>query len=249
MTIQHALNGGEKIVAGYHVDGYCELPTEDSEPYTIGFEFMGCHVHQCPMGCQKSRQTREEVLDDYRRLAALADCLDELVIMRSCDWIERRRSLTFESKLSTFIGKTKIEERHIFRSINDDKFFGLVKLDISTPKAVIDKYSHLNFPFIFGQADITSEMLSSHVAAAAHDAGVKFPYKCMTLKWNAKSIILATPLLKFYLSIGMEASNIEWALEYNKAKPFKDFVQDLVDVRIRSYGNNAPLGDRFVYNI
>ena len=40
-TICHALNGGEKIVAGYQVDGFIQLKGSDGKPYTIVFEFMG----------------------------------------------------------------------------------------------------------------------------------------------------------------------------------------------------------------
>jgi len=38
--IFHALNGGEKVVAGFHIDGYYEIAQSDGEPYKIGFEFL-----------------------------------------------------------------------------------------------------------------------------------------------------------------------------------------------------------------
>ena len=44
VNIKHALNFGEQIVAGYHVDGYAILP--DDPPYTIAFEFLGCRYHR-----------------------------------------------------------------------------------------------------------------------------------------------------------------------------------------------------------
>ena len=38
--IEHALNGGEKQVAGYFVDGFLELTNPDGLPYTFAFEYM-----------------------------------------------------------------------------------------------------------------------------------------------------------------------------------------------------------------
>ena len=40
LRIQHALNGGEKVVSGFHVDGYVEIPMADGTMYTIAYEFM-----------------------------------------------------------------------------------------------------------------------------------------------------------------------------------------------------------------
>ena len=66
----------------------------------------------------------------------------------------------------------------------------------------------------------------------------------MSLCYHANEIIIASPLLKFYLSIGMKASNVQWATQYSRAQPFKPFVEELVEVRINAVGKNKPLGDR-----
>ena len=194
-------------------------------------------------------QTHQEVLNDYQRLADIREALDEVHVMRSCEWKNIRKSVNFVSNLSSFIGKDKIYEAEIFEAIKNKTFFGIVKVDLRTPVAVIDKYKHLNFPLIFGEAQITEDMLSKSVAKQVSDAKVKLPYKCMTLKWNADAIILTTPLLQFYLSIGMEISNLQWALQYHETKPFKHFVQEMVDIRISSYGKNKPLGDRAKFTL
>ena len=232
------------------MDGYVELPQSDgSAPWTIVFEFMGCHVHKCPVGCQKSMQTHEAVIKDYQRLADIEQAVDELRIMRSCEWQEKRKHVQYTSTLSQFIGKSNIVEHDIFEAIRNDAFFGIVRVDLRTPEDIVAKYKHLNFPLIFGEAEITEDMLAESVAKQAAEANVKLPYKCMTLKWNSDGIILATPLLQFYLSIGLQVSNLQWALQYNRSEPFKDFVQEMVNVRINSYGTNKPLGDRAKFTL
>jgi len=39
-TIRHALNGGEKIVAGYSIDGYLEVQESSGQTVKYGFEYM-----------------------------------------------------------------------------------------------------------------------------------------------------------------------------------------------------------------
>ena len=41
--IKHAMNCGEKMVAGYYVDGYTELAMPDGSSYKIVLEFAGCY--------------------------------------------------------------------------------------------------------------------------------------------------------------------------------------------------------------
>lgn len=39
-TIRHALNGGEKTVAGYSIDGYLEVAKPGGQTMKYGFEYM-----------------------------------------------------------------------------------------------------------------------------------------------------------------------------------------------------------------
>jgi hypothetical protein len=120
-----------------------------------------------------------------------------------------------------------------------------MKVDVVTPKIIQDKYEDLGFPFIFSRAEITEDMLSQKMLENAKLVGKKFPYECMTLVHNAKNQVLATPMIRFYLEIGMKITNVEWAIQYIRGdKPFKKFIDSMVKVRINSFGANKPLGDR-----
>ena len=107
----------------------------------------------------------------------------------------------------------------------------------------------MNFPFIFQPIEVNEDMLSENLLAQAKKNNRKFPYKCMSLTYNAKNFIVATPLLKFYMGIGMRVNKVHWAMEYVPTKPFQKFVKEMVDIRIRSVGNNPSLGDRAKFTL
>jgi hypothetical protein len=245
------MNGGEHLVCGYSVDGYIEIPTGDSEePYKIVFEYMGCFYHTCPNHCQESIQTQSAIELDCKRLYEIEQYVDKLVVMRSCIWYELRKTAKFSSKLSSFLGLKCVKEEAILAAVENDSFFGIVKVDMKTPKHIQEKYKNLNFPFIFAKTEVTESMLSPLTLKTAKLLGREFPHSCLTMRHNKKQIILATPMLKFYLSLGMEATNMEWALEYlADEKPFENFVSEMVKVRIASVGVNEPLGARAKFTL
>ena len=170
--------------------------------------------------------------------------VDEFVTMRECQWLKIRNFVKIESKLSVFFGKNTIKTDEIIAAIQKDQFFGLCKVKISTPLEVIKKYECLNFPFIFDRKEIKSEMLDAKMREITKLNGVSFPYSTTTLCYNSDERILATPLIKFYLSLGLEIEHIYFAIEYIKQKPFTKYVSQLVDIRVRNVGVNATKGDR-----
>jgi hypothetical protein len=237
------MNGGEQVIAGYSVDGYMEIPTNDvNKPYKIVFEYMGCFYHACPNRCRESIQTQNAIEEDYKRLYNIENSVDKLVIMRSCEWYSLRKNLKISSKMSSFLGFRNVKEAQILDAVKNNQFFGIIKLDIKTPMHIQQKYEHLNFPFIFAKTEVTEEMLNPSTLESAKMLGREFPHKCLTMRHNKNQIILATPMLRFYLSLGMEASNIEWALEYlADEKPFANFVNEMVQVRIASVGRGQHI--------
>ena len=177
-------------------------------------------------------------------MAAIELEVDELVKISECQWLQMRKELEIKSKLSPFFGKEKITTDDILKAIQDDTFFGLCKVKITTPVDVIKKYESLNFPFIFDRKEISMEMLEPKMMKLAKKNGVKFPYSTTTLCYNTDERILATPLIKFYLALGMKVDHMYYAIQYIKQKPFVNFVRQLVDIRVDSVGVNSSRGDR-----
>ena len=153
--IQHAFNLGEKKVGDFYVDGYLEIPVPNEKPYTIVYEYMGCFHHRCNLCPVRSRQTEEEFLKDRLRLYKIEMLVDKLIVIQECQWKKNRHHVNFDCKLSKFLNRTKITESDILDAVLSNDFFGLVKVKISTPQDVKEKYKSLNFPFIFGEQKIT----------------------------------------------------------------------------------------------
>ena len=88
------------------------------------------------------------------------------------------------------------------------------------------------------------EMLEPKMMKLSKKNGIKFPYSTTTLCYNSDERILATPLIKFYLSLGCKIDHMYYAIQYIKQKPFTKFVRELVDIRVESVGVNSSRGDR-----
>ena len=243
---REVLPGYEKI--GLRVCRHKETPTVCKKN---SFHFQkGCFFHQCPFNCQKSRQTNAEMLKDVERLTKIKMEVDELVVMRSCQWEKKQTTIKpYVAPLSKFLTWKCIKDTDILEAIVRDEFFGIVKVNVRTPLTVIEKYAHLNFPLIFNRVNVDEDMLSDKMKAIAKKCGRQFPHETMTLTWNGDNLILTSDMAKFYLSIGMRITVVHYAVQYVKGRPFKRFVDDLVQIRVSSIGTNAPLGDRVVFKL
>lgn len=149
--------------------------------------------------------------------------MDEICIMRECQWLIARKYLDLnfgtEKKLSKFLNRKSVEPAEIIEAIEENSFFGLVKVKISTPSEVIEKYKSLNFGFIFNKKTVTRQMVNPKMLQMADEAGRKFPCEVMTLTFEADERIIITPLLKFYTKLGMKIERIYWAIQYNEDRP------------------------------
>ena len=261
--IQHAFNSlGEKQIKTYFVDGYVEWELTDANGQTtqvvrVAYEYFGCRFHRCPHNCgTESRQSDEEYEKEQKRLAELKRICSIVKIKYGCQWKAQKREMrekgeSFGTKVSTFLMRESVAESEILDAIREGRFYGVAKVDIQTPEEISKKYEHLNFPLIFNSPEITEDMLTPEQLQMVKSRKEEFPLRPKTLTWNARGYVGCTPLLKFYMELGMKVTNIQWALEYQSEKPFEGFVNKMVDERISASQNkNGPKGDRakFVLN-
>ena len=69
--------------------------------------------------------------------------------MRSCIWKKIRPNLDIKSKTYCFLGKKSVCQDELIQAVLDERFYGILKIDIHSPDEVINKLGHLNFPVIF----------------------------------------------------------------------------------------------------
>ncbi|KAL4136009.1 hypothetical protein QTP88_007583 [Uroleucon formosanum] len=141
-NISHALNGGEKTIAGNKVDGF------NNKSKTV-YQFHGCFWHGC-IKCFKDRETinniNHETMDDLyqktiERSTAIKNAGYNLVVQWACDWIN---SITYKN----------MKKADIADPINPrDAFFGdrtnAIKLRVKNTKMhyiyICSLYSTVNY--------------------------------------------------------------------------------------------------------
>ena len=257
VELQHAYTGmGEKKIGNYFVDGYVEWETETGT-VQIAYDYNGCRFHRCPHKCKvECVQSEEDFKKEQIRKAFLEENVTVYNVIYGCEWKKEKEILKAEgkkidSKITPFFLQDTISEGEILNAIKDGTFYGIVCADIETPEDVIEKYEKLKFPLIFNNCEIEEDMLTPAILEQARQRKCKFPIRVKSLCWNAKAYIGCSPLLQFYLEIGMKLKNIQWALQYQRDTPFSNFVDSLVNVRIEATKDkNGPLSDRckFVLN-
>ena len=62
-------------------------------------------------------QTDEEFAKDIKRLEIISKNLDEIKIMRSCQWSKLRKTLKYDAILSTFIGKDFVSQEMLLGAV------------------------------------------------------------------------------------------------------------------------------------
>ena len=226
--IQHVLNGGEKQVKYqgrfYKVDGYAEV---DGIKYFL--EYDGCLYHR--HDCINSLRANFVQKDDTLRNKDL-NALGILLQIYECDWLKEKQKLNFEIPVSRFFGRKNIKADEIMDAVVNDQFYGILRVDIKSPPSVIEHFTKLNHPPIFTHKEIEKEMVGSAMQKLLEERGAKYPLsKQLTLVFNHDQYVLTTDLAKFYISKGMELSNLTMAIEYTKSRPMANFVETVTEKR------------------
>jgi len=66
--------------------------------------------------------------------------------------------------------------------------------------------------------------------------------------WNGKQLLVYTPLLKFYLSLGLKISNVTSIVEYVPDKCFSGFIDLCVRGRTEATGVDETKANTFKVN-
>ena len=240
IQIENAFYRGQKEIAGYKVDGYCK---NKEKIYLI--EFNGCAFHRpCPhSGCKFHEGYFEEDRNDYdwyKKEVALRQWCDEnngeLIVQWSCqlDFKELRDVETpvFPRILKPF--ETKSVD-HITRLVLNESLFGFVECDLESPDSLIEKYSSLNFPPIIRRSVVSVDMLGEFMQKRLEALNRKLPkneVETVVNSWHAEKVYLYTPLLKWYLELGLKITKVYDVVQYQRAKCFTKFISTCVQGRI-----------------
>ena len=118
----------------------------------------------------------------------------------------------------------------MLEQIRSGKLFGYVQCDIEVPEELKKKFA--NFPPSFKNTNVGRHDIGSQTQDCAEKQGLLCQLRKMLISsYFLENGTLITPLLLFYLELGLVCKNIYRFVEYTPVECFNKFVQSAVDAR------------------
>ena len=232
--LQHAYFQGEFDFHGYKVDGYANVDGRN-----IFWEFLGCYWHPGCKNCNKypGEDPAWETKSQYLRR------FGELKTIRECVWVEKLKSLrSVQTSFLPQILSKYSNEKTLLEGIRSEKLFGFAVCDVTCPEKTFEEIKSINFPPVIQRGLIDEDLLSPYMAGRCKERGYKLPQKTLIQTYNGKQLLLYTPVIQFYMKLGLVISNVTKFIQYKPAKPLEPFVQKITEGRIAACeSGNGPL--------
>ncbi|XP_071847518.1 uncharacterized protein [Apostichopus japonicus] len=238
VKIRHAMNCSEKRIGlrRIPVDGYC------AETNTV-LQFHGCyyHGHNChptrgksvnektgvPMKTlfENTREIRQYVIDQGYNYEEVWEC--QFREMKKHNQNLRHFLSTLYRPLEF---KNKLTEDQIIRAIQDNQLFGFVECDIHVPDKLKPIFAEM-CP-IFKNTNISRENIGEHMKQFAEENKImQKPRRSLIGSMFGNKILLATPLIKWYLQHGLIITRIYQVIEYTPQACFRTFGESVSNAR------------------
>lgn len=244
-NIKHKLNNGvEKRVGPYLVDGF------DPDSGLL-YEFYGCYYHGCPCSKQKDPLLQARLYDrTIERLDYIRSRGFEVETIWECEYHkqlkENRVMKDFVlSRTSPFHRKYPgmVSQNLILEAVMDETLFGMLEVDIEVPDTwdkvrykpdtTLSPYDYFEeFCPLFCTTEVPFDVIGQHMQdhIAKHNLSRK-PRTLLVGGMKAKKLLLATPLLKWYIEHGLLVCNIYQVVEFGKLACFKEFGDKVTKAR------------------
>ena len=226
-VIRHQFNGSEKRLGKRRlpVDGWCK------ETKTV-YQFHGCywHGHDCNQNSnntmnEKQNKSMVDLLEDTREITKYLRQLGvSLVEMWECEWKAQKKQ---NKEVKHFLDKNhrrrplerkwEMTEQDIVNAIRNGTLFGMVECDIDVPEPIRDYFAEMQ-P-IFKNAFVTRSDLGSFM----HDYAETHNIMTLVGSYHGERILLATPLVVWYLEHGLVVSRVCQVIEYDPQPCFRFF--------------------------
>ena len=167
------------------------------------------------------------------------ESLGTLIIKKGCEWAdELAEGKVPPPKISPFLYHKLVTSDTILDSVMKDKVTGFLLCDIS-PTAAARKYEKMNWPPIFLREEVEFDMIPDWMKPTTNKAS--FPRKTLLQSMRAKSTLIHTKLVQFYMKNGFKIHNVTKFIEYEPSPCFKDFFDTLYNLRVKATieNNNA----------
>ena len=211
--------GRQKKINRFSVDGFC------SHCNTL-FEQMGCFYQFCP--CQELRPSlpeedikpggRKRELNELRRCYIQKNSFT-VIEMWEREWWRLYKTTTNVKLhiLGNFPYRRSLTEYQLLEGIKKGNFFGYVQCDIEVPEKMRTNFP--NFPSIFKNTLVSKNDNGDLMKTYARKEGIMSqPRKMLISSFLLPKGTRITPLLLFYLQLGLVVTKIERFVEYTPKK-------------------------------
>ena len=216
-TIRHQANGREKRIGKLPVDGWC------AETRTA-YQFHGCFWHGCPKCYDqnetnpKNNKTMATLLADTKKHTTYLRRHVKVVEMWECDWKRERDPPPRQ--------KWKMTQQQIIAAVVDGTLFGMVECDVRVPEHLQDHFAEMQ-P-IFKNATVTLDDIGPYMRQYAEENDImSTPRRMLIGSYRGEKILLATPLLRWYLAHGLVVDRVYQIVEYSPKPCFRDFGESV----------------------
>ena len=237
--IRHQMNNTEKRI------GERKIPVDGFHgPSQTVFQFHGCfwHGHNCHLNKGKEmnevrKRPMTELLKETKETSKyIKEQGYHLVEIYECQW---RRMKKINSQVQQFLNskfnrpldqhKTLTQDQ-ILRAIRNESLFGVVECDIRVPDPLKPKFAEM-CP-IFKNTEISREDIGEFMQTFAEEQNImSHPRRSLIGSYFGEKIVLATPLIKWYLAHGLEVTHIYQVVEYTPIPCFKPFGEAVSNAR------------------
>ena len=191
LNIRHQVNGREKRIGNLAVDGWCAQTR-------TAYQFHGCFWHGCPQ-CHadpeetnpKNGKTMAVLLADTKKHTAYLRRHVKVIEMWECQW-KRERDPPPRRKWT-------MTQQQIIAAVVDGALFGMIECDIRVPSELRAHFTDMQ-P-IFKNATVTRDDIGPFMREYSEENDImSTPRRMLVGSYHGKKILLATPLLQWYLA-------------------------------------------------
>ena len=214
LSIRHQANGREKRIGKLPVDGWC------AETRTA-YQFHGCFWHGCPK-CHtdpeetnpKNNKTMAELLADTKKHTTYLRRHVKVVEMWECDWKRERDTPPRQ--------KWNMTQQQIIAAVIDGTLFGMIECDVRVPEHLQDHFAEMQ-P-IFKNTTVTRDDIGPFMRQYAEENDImSTPRRMLVGSFHGIKLLLATPLLRWYLAHGLVVDRVYQIVEYEPKPCFQNF--------------------------
>ena len=157
----------------------------------------------------------------------------KVIEMWDCEWWRLYKSTnTVKQHIrEDFPYRRSLTAEQLLEEIREGKLFGYVQCDIELAESLRENFA--NFPPIFKNTFVSKSDLGDLMKNYAEaERFLSQPQKTLISRFTLQTGTLITPLLLFYLQLGLVCPKVHRFVEYTPKKCFNSFVvQSAVDVR------------------